>query len=252
MRIVVSIILVLQVGFSWASKPHYDSLYTLGNDAYIRQAYDTALMHYGAILESGFESPDLYYNMGNAHYKMSNIPNAILYFEKAITLNPSNEDYSYNLTLANKQIVDEIQPLPTPFYTQWWNTLIHATSSFTWAILTIVSVILLVVNVLLYRFSRTSQNKRIAFFLTLVFVSTSGLFYSFGRSQYHQKEKNNFSIVFAERATIFNEPNLNSTTLFIVHQGLKLKILEQEHNWYQIQLPDGSSGWIPSEEVELI
>lgn len=254
MRFILSFFLVACSVFANANTnhAHYDSLYTLGNDAYIRQAFDTALMHYGTIVESGLESADLYYNMGNAHYKMGQIPSAILYFEKAILLNPSNADYTYNLNLANNQIVDDIKALPTPFYTKWWRTLIFSASSLVWSICVIVSFILLVSWVLLFRFSNTSNHKRISFFMIIMFTLTTAVFYLFANNQFKQMENNNFCIVFAERATIFSEPNLNATTLFIVHEGIKLQVIKEDHNWYKIQLPDGSNGWIPSEQIVMI
>lgn len=254
MRIVLSFVFIACSFFAKAANnhTHYDSLYTLGNDAYIRQAFDTALMHYGSIIESGLESPDLYYNMGNAHYKLGQIPSAILYYEKALMLNPSNQDYTYNLQLANQQIVDDIKTLPQPFYTNWWNTLIFSASSLVWAICIVVSLILLVAWVLLYRFSNTSNHKRISFFMIIIFALTTGLFYLFANSQYRKMENNHYGIVFAERASIYSEPNLNTTTLFIVHEGLKIKVLKQEHNWYNIQLADGSTGWISSDQVVMI
>lgn len=254
MRILLSIIFIASsfLANSASNNTHYDSLYSLGNDAYIRQAFDTALLHYGSILETGLESSDLYYNMGNAHYKMGQISSAILYYEKAIRLNPSNPDYSYNLQLANKQIVDDIKALPQPFYTKWWNTLIFSATSFVWSICVIVSLVLLVVWVILYRFSKTSNHKRLSFFMSIIFVIITSLFYLFASSQYNSINNNLYSIVFAKRATIFSEPNFNATTLFIIHEGIKLKVLKQEHNWCNIQLPDGSSGWISAEQIVII
>lgn len=90
----------------------YNNWFEDGNTAYDEGNYEQAMTFYNSIVEAGMESADLYYNMGNTYYKMKDYPHAILYYEKALKLNPGDEDTRVNLEIANLAVVDKINPIP--------------------------------------------------------------------------------------------------------------------------------------------
>lgn len=92
-----------------------DSLWLQGNQDYQKGSYEAASGCYLSILEKGFQSPDLYYNLGNAYFKQNRVAESILYYERAIRLSPSNEAYQYNLNVAKAKVVDKIEIIP-PFF----------------------------------------------------------------------------------------------------------------------------------------
>lgn len=231
---------------------HYDSLYTLGNQAYQNKNYEEALSAYNSILESGVSSADLYYNLGNTFYKLQNTPEAILNFEKALKLKPGEPDYQYNLNLANKLIVDKIESLPTPFYKEWWNSFTNSLSIDLWAYLSIAFIAISLISFLMFLMSSTPIIKRLSFYLFIILIVGSGITYLFAKSQYHQNFVTQHAILFSTRASIYSEPNTSSTVLFVVHEGLKVQVLVSENKWFKIRLPDGSIGWIPEESVQFI
>ena len=231
---------------------HYDSVYAAGNKAYQEQNYEQALVHYSSILEAGLQSADLFYNTGNAHYKLGQSTRAILFYEKALKLNPKGKDIEYNLALANRQIVDKIETLPVPFYKAWWTDIINSLPVDVFAITSIIFLILTVISVLLFLRTQSAMMKRLAFFLALVFIGVSGFSYLFARSQYQANYIANDAIIVSNRVTIYSAPNTTSTTLFILHDGLKVSVLKSENKWNKIMLPDGSVGWIPEEALVII
>ena len=231
---------------------HYDSLYTAGNTAYQNQKFDTALQFYSEISNSGLESADLYYNIANTHYKMQQIPEAILYYERSLQLDPSSQDVQYNLKLANKLIVDKIETLPTPFYTEWKNSLINGLLFDTWGFLSIGFIAVSMIWLLLYFFTRNGSLKRISFYLFIVFLFGTGITYYFAKAQAEQVYETKNAIIFATRTNVYSEPNTSSSVLFVIHSGLKVKILKTEMQWLNIVLPDGSVGWVPEEVVQEI
>ena len=97
-----------------------DSL-TKGNQLYTSGKYTAAVNTYEAISAKGFESFELYYNLGNALYKSNNITYAILNYERALKLSPGNEDALFNLNMAKRQVVDNIDLLPEPGFLRWWH-----------------------------------------------------------------------------------------------------------------------------------
>ena len=63
-----------------------------GNQLYTSGKYAEAAKTYEAIASKGFDSFELYYNLGNALYKTNNITFAILNYERALKLSPTSED----------------------------------------------------------------------------------------------------------------------------------------------------------------
>src|SRR5208283_3571750 len=108
------------------------------NQLYRSGTYQKAAELYEQILKNGYESPALYYNLGNAYFKMQNIPAAILSYERGKRLAPRDEDILYNLRLANLRVVDKIEPLPQLFLIEWWNAFVNFFSSDGWGMIGIV------------------------------------------------------------------------------------------------------------------
>lgn len=92
-----------------------DSLWNRANVLYADTHYQEALDNYMEIERSGKESATLYYNMGNTYFQMRYIAYAILYYEKALRLEPNNPDIAYNLEIAREQCIDRIEPVPVFF-----------------------------------------------------------------------------------------------------------------------------------------
>lgn len=231
---------------------HYDTLFQQGNEAYQARDYQSALTNYQNVLESGFESSDLMYNLGNTYYKLDQNTQAILFYEKALKLNPNSVDAVYNLKLANKRIVDKIETLPVPFYTNWKNALILVFNYETWGYLSILFMAIATISFLFFLMGSNPTIKRLNFFLFLIFLLSCGVTYIFARTQFNQFAKAENAIVFAERANVYSEPNTSSSLLFVIHEGLKVKLLSQENTWYKVTLPDGSIGWLPVETLQEI
>ena len=109
------------------------SSFEQANVYYQNKDYIKAIELYDSSLAQGVESAALYYNLGNAHFKINNIPAAILNFERAKKLIPNDEDILFNLKIANLRIVDKIEPLPGMFYNRWWEELVRLNSSTGWS-----------------------------------------------------------------------------------------------------------------------
>ena len=141
-----------------------------GNTAYNEGNYEQALTLYNSVVEGGMESASLYYNMGNTYYKMKDYPMSILYFEKALKLDPSNEDIRTNLEIANMAIVDKINAVPQSFIEKWWKGLGSAFSADGWAWLSIVAFVLLLVCLFAFLMSRRTGVRKAGFFIGLLAV----------------------------------------------------------------------------------
>ena len=95
----------------------------VGNKAYIEGNYDKAIEEYTAILDGGEYSMKLYYNLANAYFKTGAMGKAILYYNRALRIAPSQEDIRHNLALAEAQTKDRIAVIPEFLLNRWLRTM---------------------------------------------------------------------------------------------------------------------------------
>ncbi len=231
---------------------HYENIFKLGNEAYSKGNYDSAIFYYESIINADFESASLYYNLGNAYYKMKYLPNTILCYEKSKKLKPDDSDNAFNLQLANQQITDKIEPLPEIFYLKWWNEIISSASVDSWGKWAIILSFYAMLMFSFFVLSDSATMKRIYFWSGIVGIFLLIFSFSFALKQQSLITKESDAIVFSPSVTTKSSPDENSTNLFVIHEGTKVKILEKVDDWCKISLPDGNIGWIKKEEIRVI
>ena len=215
-----------------------------GNKAYSGKFYQQAIDCYLKVVKNGYEAAELYNNLGSAYFKLNDNSSAILYFEKARKLNPSDEDINYNLNVANAKIVDKIDAIPDFFLVRWYYGIVNIFSYNKWAILGLISLTVFLGFLSLYLFSKVLSTRKLAFWAcSTVFIITILLFV-FAQTQYSRINTNNEAIIFAPSVTAKSSPDANSTDLFVIHEGLKVKIIDNVGEWSEIKIANGSKGWV--------
>jgi len=157
-------IILLLIIFVSALKADINSSMQAGNEFYKNNQYQLAIDEYDKLINQGYEGASLYYNLGNAHYRLGKIGYAILYYEKALKLSPGDEDAKHNLALAKVNISDKVDELPPFFIFNIWEGLLASFSVSGWTIVVYVVFILLLLCIIAYFFSRTSTQQRVSFF----------------------------------------------------------------------------------------
>lgn len=247
-RLITAIFAVLLCATVFAQ----DDLLEKGNDFYAKEQFKKAIDTYNQILMTNMESPELYFNLGNAYYKNGQTTQAILNYERARLLAPNDEDIAFNLQVANQKVVDSIQELPGVFIVRWWNSLVSSFGADTWAVISIISFIVFLVMLGFYFFAKTSDIRRATFWAGCFLIAFSMLTGSFGATQKGRLVNHNFAIVMQPTVTVKSSPSEKGTNLFVVHEGLKVKITDRIGEWVEIRLADGNKGWMPGEAIERI
>ena len=73
-------------------------------------------------------------------------------------------------------------------------------------------------------------------------------------SEYEKKELNNekFAIVYDKEIEVWSEPNKISELKFLLHEGTKVKQIDTIQDWVNIQLENGTLGWIQSSSIKTL
>lgn len=230
----------------------YQASLLKAEQAYSESKYDTTAIIYQSIIDSGYQSPELYYNLGNCYYKLQEIPSAILYFEKALKLNPNDENIIHNLSLCNSLIPDRIEKLPRLFFVNWYQGLYNYFPIDIWAYIGLVFFSLFAFFLLIYFISSRMLLRKFGFWIGIIFFSLSVFTFFLTIQKYSSFKKHDEAIVFTPSITVKSSPAKNSVDLFVIHEGTKITIMDKVGEWQKIKIQNGSIGWIESENVQII
>lgn len=214
--------------------------------------FDKAIDIYEEIRNEGYEGTSLYFNLANSYYRIGKLGYAILNYERALKISPTDEDVKHNLAFANLSIIDRIQPLPTFFLFEWWENLLTLLSVNAWTYLAFFIYLILIFLFILYFFAKTvSQQKLIIFSglgaLVILAITISLLIVKINREQTHIS-----GVVIEQSITVKTSPDSKSTDAFVIHEGLKVKLEDKLDEWVKVKLADGKVGWVDSDTVAKI
>lgn len=222
------------------------------NKSYSEDNFEQAIELYNKVIETGTESAGVYYNLGNAYFKMNDMPSAILNYEKAKKLNPNDEDILFNLEIANSQIVDKIENVPEIFYLRWWKNLLYAFTVDQWAIISLVFFSLIFVMLLFFLLTNIYWIKKTAFWLGIIFIVISGTTLMLANQKYKTFTQDHQAIVFTPTLTVKSSPTETGIDLFVIHEGTKVQITDHVGEWYEVKIANGSVGWIKEYDLKKI
>ena len=253
-KAVLPVLILLLLPFAAdASDMYVDSLWNTANQAYIDGRWADAVADYELISGMGLESAALYYNTADAYFKDGNISKAILFYERALRLDPSYEDARYNLELLNNTIQDRIDPVPDFILRVWAKDICYVMDSDAWAVCFLVLLALTLALALLFILGATAAGRRAGFFTGIVTLLLAVASLSFSLWQKNDYMSADDAIVMRPVTSVKSSPSSEaSTDLFILHEGTKVRILDNVGNWYNVELADGRQGWILSKDIEII
>ena len=221
--------------------------------AYAASDYQGAFDIWSSIEQSGLASAELYYNMGCASYKMSNMASSVLYFERALKLDPSYEDARHNLEFVSQFLQDRIDDVPEFFLAKWFSSLENKLSSNTWAVLSLLWWIVLSAGVVAFVLARGRKLKVAGFIGAIVAAVLFALSLTCSISLKNKAMDDTSAIVMASFTVVKSSPDdMSGTELFVLHEGTKTRILQDLGEWCNIEIADGRRGWMKKSSLENI
>ena len=228
------------------------SVFAQGNTRYQAGDYSGAESCYRRLVDAGVNSGAVYYNLGNACFKRKKLGPAIYYWEKALSRLPRDRDIEANLAFANLLTVDRVEAPAEPVPVRWLYSVVHffTPEQESWLIL----VLFLITNILFALFLLARKRRAASQALLAGCISCFLCLCIAGSLAWkaYQSVSVKRGVVVTEKVDIRSGPGSQNITVFTIHEGVKLQVHSQVNGWYQVSLPNGWSGWLPSDSVWIL
>ena len=253
MKRIMIIFGILTVSAAWLSAQDADSLWNQAVKDYTEENYQEALAGFTALEADGYVSGELYYNIGNCYYKLGNcLGQSILYYERALKLDPSYEDAQVNLAIAREYTLDRIDEVPEFILLTWIKAFQDTVSSDAWAWIALALFLVMAVMVLLFRFGGSPALRKTAFALAVAALLMTIISAVFAFNLRSGLESDGEAVVTVPVSSVKSSPGSTDQSLFILHEGTKVAVMDSLGEWFRIELSDGRQGWLEAEDVEII
>ena len=230
-----------------------DSLYTAEEFEQASAAYLHVLSDSTASFSASSEAA-LWYNLGNCYYKLDSIPQSVLCYERAHLLDPGDGAIRTNLALARAKTVDKVTPASELFFITWWRDITNLLSLDLWLLIGFIAFALALALALAMRFfgiyglSGISGKSAMAILIAVFILANL-----FALTQYVSRSHRSDAIVMAPAVTVKASPSESSTSLFVIHEGSKVQLLDVSmKEWTEIRLEEGKQGWVQKNTIEKI
>jgi len=221
-----------------------------GNRSFREGDFEHARLAYENALEHGFESGTVYFNLGNAYFRMDRLGKAMLNYQRAARLLPGDPELEHNIDLVRARSRDELSILPRPIWARWWGSFVDSVGL---AALYWVGIIAWLAGMgllgwRLYTGNGTAGSRRVVTVLLIVGVLAGGgsVATSMARSDHES------AVVTSERADVLEGPSNGSRTVIVVHEALVVEVLGEIGQWAHVRLPNGVTGYVERETIDVV
>ena len=230
------------------------------NQAYKQELYNEALKLYLQEAEKTGVSSALYCNIGDTYYRLKDNVHAVLFYERALLLDPSNSDARFNLEFVRgkMQLPDDAGD---SWFSNWVDQTVSRFSSNTWAIIAIITFLLFLAGVAIYMFMDNVLMRKIGFFGGAVLIVACILANLAAFHVYNKATAGNGAIIMPETVTLSKaprEPRDKEHEAFQLRQGTRVEIVDtitdsaNGSKWLQVSTAGGHKAWLSAKDVEVI
>ncbi len=247
MKHILTAILLSLSSLSFAAQA--DSLKVAADSAYAKEDYHKAVKLYKQLDPTAA----VCYNLGNSYYRLDDMAKAVLWYERAYLLDPSDPDIRFNLTMARGKTIDKVVPRHEIFFVSWYSSLVNIASADEWGYVSIALFTLALLALLLCVVLKRIGLRKLCLsaFSVLLLLCILGNVCAF--SQRRKLVHRTGAIVMDSSAVVKSTPSQSGSDLFVLHEGTKVEIRDNTlKDWYEIELADGKVGWIESRQIEVI
>lgn len=234
------------------------------DEAYMRgtkEDYLEAIRLYNAAIEKDGSSAAIYYNLGNAYYRADSLAKAIICYERALRLDPTDKDIRANLDFVNSKIIDAQSSNGIT------NVLVEKSmqmfSPNGWAIISVIIFVGVLLLAAGYIFSRNIRLRKVYFFAALVLLIINAVSVIITINASSVVTGGNEAIVIAKSTQLSTSPSSpldESQKAMLLHEGSKVKVIRElstpndprVKKWVEVEAAGDNRAWIDAEAIEII
>lgn len=252
--IIICLAAVLSAGAS--------SIGALADSAYNKEDYRRAIELYHQSLEQEGRASDVYYNLGNAYFRNDNLGRAVLNYERALRLDPTNSDARTNLEFVRGRIQDRPED-DSAFLSNVHHSLMGSMTPNAWAWTAFVLFLLLMGAVAVYIFSRDVALRKTGFFggIVLICIFSYSLYLAADSVDYADSHEE--AVVIAPSTQLSSAPRASRAAadkVVTIHEGTKVEIVDSvatpddpvSPRWYNVKINNSTKAWLRASDVERI
>lgn len=210
-----------------------------------QKEYDKALSIWYGMIDSDKSSAGLFYNIGLAESQLSNTPKAMLGFEKALRLKPSNKAIQSAIAAERKKIQDATIPVEPFFLNEWYKALVTFLRPGYWSFLGLTLIGLSIIS-LLRATSKFKKEESKIFHYKIPLALLGGCFVLIGWLSYREIYRENEAII-AASCDVRQAPASDSPEIRTLYAGEKITMTDSIGEWYHVQLLNLDAGWLKKE-----
>ncbi len=223
----------------------------IANGLAAKEDHNGAIQTYHQLASEGKISLELYYNLANSYLALDSLAQAILYYEKALLINPKDQDVLNNLEIAKDKLPERLTEIDEFFLIRFWKSFYKSLQANTWAWLNIVLglAILIMVYIRFYRPEYLPGKWWTVLFLTVSFFLLVILL-----AGYHRRDfsKGGQTSIMMEDVFMKSGPDERSDDIKRLYPGYKLILLDEINGWYKVRTIDREEGWVHPQDVRII
>ena len=243
------IFIFMMISYGISDVPN--DLFLQGNQLMLKEKYVDAVQSYESIIALGYENADIYYNLGNAYYRMHHIGQAIWAYQNALYLNPRNKDFIHNLSLANARRVDRIELPPPARILKIYRTIKSYLTLSEWFLFGSIILFTQAFWLLCMQFA-VLRGRSVAMILNVLIVLTL-ITHIIALDKYLQEKRTNTAVIIGNGVDAYSGPFYgNKTILFRINEGSIADVSKTQKDWTEIILIDGKKGWVPNESIRIL
>jgi tetratricopeptide (TPR) repeat protein len=223
-----------------------------GVQAYAGGRYAEADAAWQKAWDAGARTPGLAYNLGDAAFRLHRPGPAVLWYQRALWLDPGHEDARHNLEYVRQLLIDKVPPPPPSFLGAAWEWLVERVglnAAGGWLLALFAAACAAAVAFL--RLREGPYRLRAAILLAVLAGGAllwGAIFTGLAWREDHKRE----AVILAPAADVRSGPSEGNPVLFTVHEGLTVEVAASARGWHQVVLPNGWNGWIPERSAGLV
>lgn len=251
-HLIISLVLLLSSALSLSAQNEFSGLAQQADSAYIQEDFAQAIDSYLKLTEQT-QDANLYYNLAGAYFRSDSLARAILWYERALQLEPGNEDIRFNLEFTRSRTIDRITPRHEMFFISFWRSLVFSMSLDSWASWGLWCFSLMIISLLCFLYLRSMLLRKICFATMILFFFLAVMANVCGYSQNYITDHRTGAVIMASSVTLKSTPSDSGNDLFILHEGTTVTIQDNSmKEWAEVKIADGKVGWMPKSALEII